>query len=154
MVVATHAAVAAEPPEDSIPFNCVDAAGVGFESEIICRDARTGAAVTPVPAGLYLFVTDVVVVPNNAATTGIFKALVGRSDATAFPGTPSIDLIGSPSQTLHFTTPYLVLREGETLSVANFASSAFPIDIRISGYLAETLIAPLPDEIFADGFED
>jgi len=47
-----------------------------------------------------------------------------------------------------------VLREGEILSVANFDSSEFPIAVRLSGYLAASLTAPLPDALFANGFED
>lgn len=153
IIVAAQAAMAAEAPEDSIQFHCMDAAGIDFESEITCRDSRTGAAITPVPAGFYLFVTDIVVAPDNTAAAGTFNAIPGRSDTSPLPAVPSLDLLGSPSQQLQFTTPYIVLREGEMLAVANSTSSDFPIDIRISGHLAETLTAPLADEIFADGFE-
>ena len=140
------------PPGDAAPFLCVSGVGVGVEVALVCRRADDGVIITPVPAGLYLYVTDIVVNPNNVATSGVFTASIGRDDASEFPNTPSLDLIGSPTQQLHFTTPYLVLRGGEQLATRNDADSPFPIDVRVSGYLAGTFVEQ-PPAIFSDGFE-
>lgn len=129
---------ASAAPPGAIPFHCVDGAGAGFESIVTCRRSDSRASFTTIPAGMFLHITDIVVNPNNAATVGTFKALLGRDDADAFATSPSVDLIGSPTQVLHFSTPYLVFREGETMSLHNYASSDFPIDLRLSGYLAPT----------------
>ena len=134
--VAVHAA-----PSDAIPVYCFNSVGVSGESTLVCRRADNRTMVTPVPTGYYLHITDIVVVPNNVATTGTFTASLGLDNAGAFPSTPVIDLIGSPSQQLHFTNPYLVFEPGEQISVANNSSSAFPIDVRLAGYLS-TIVAP------------
>jgi hypothetical protein len=133
---AVHAA-----PADAIPVYCFNSVGVSGESILACRRADTRASVTPVPPGYYLHITDIVVNPNNIATAGTFTASLGLDNAGAFPSTPLVDLIGSPAQQLHFTNPYLVFESGEQISVANNSSSAFPIDVRLAGYLS-TIVAP------------
>jgi hypothetical protein len=149
---AVDARAGAAPPADAVPFLCVSGVGVAFEATLTCRRADSGVIITPVPTGLYLHVTDIVVNPNNIATSGVFTGSIGRDDASDYPNTPSLDLIGAPTQQLHFTTPYLVLRGGEQLAVRNDASSLFPIDVRVSGFLSGTFVQP-PPAIFADGFE-
>jgi hypothetical protein len=42
---------------------------------------------------------------------------------------------------LHFTTPYIILHEGESLAVANLSYSHYAIDVYVAGYLA-TVVAP------------
>lgn len=143
----------AQPPDDAAPFLCVAGVAIDNESTLLCRLADGGVAITPVPAGQYLHVTDIVVNPNNSATSGVYTATIGRDTSSMFPDTPSLDLIGSPAQQLHFTTPYIVLRAGEQLAVRNNAGSAFPIDVRVSGYLSETFVAEPQPDIFSDGFE-
>jgi hypothetical protein len=125
-------------PPGAIPFYCYEGVGIGFEAVISCRRADTRALFSTVPAGMVLHVTDIVMDPNNASTTGTLSALIGRDDTTAFPDDPSVGLLGFPTQSLHFTTPHIVLRAGESLSIAAFAASTAPIDVRVSGYLAAT----------------
>lgn len=134
----THAA-----PSDAIPVFCYQGCGVGFEQIISCRRADTRVSFTTVPAGLYLHVTDLHVVPNNSALTGPFAVLVGRDDATAFPDIPDVKIFGSADRVnaLHFSTPRIILREDESLAVANLSISSFPIDVYVSGYLSSR-VAP------------
>jgi hypothetical protein len=104
---------------------------------------------------MFLFVTDVLTNPASAAVDGVFTASLGRKqEGDAFLGHPSLDLIGQPEQALNFTTPYVVLWQNEDLLVANFAGSDFDIEVRASGYMAQTFVEPLGEIIFLDGFED
>ena len=141
LMVSTEPATAAPP--GAVPFFCSRSVGVGFEQPVSCRRADTRASFTSVPEGLFFHVTDIHITRNNAATTGYFAALIGRDDVSDFPTYPRIDFTGEAIgvNALHFTTPYIILRAGETLSVANFASSELSIDVYISGYLATT-VAP------------
>lgn len=132
---------AAAAPPGAIPVFCVRGAGVNFEQIFTCRRADTRASFSSVPAGLHFHVTDIHVTPNNAALTGSFGALIGRDDADEFPTYPSLDITGSADRVnaLHFTTPYIILNEDESLAVANFSISDFPIDVYVAGYLATTV---------------
>jgi hypothetical protein len=134
---------AAAAPPGAIPVFCARGAGVDWEQTFTCRRADTRASFSSVPAGLHFHVTDIHVTPNNAALTGSFGALIGRDDADDFPTYPSIDITGSADRVnaLHFTTSYIILHEGESLAVANFSMSDFPIDVYVAGYLA-TKVSP------------
>lgn len=132
-----------------IPVFCARGAGIGFEQPFTCRRADTRASFTSVPAGMHLHVMHVHATPNNASTSGSFATLVGRDDADEFPTYPSFDMRGSAAvvNALRFRTPYVILREGETLSVANFDQSAFPVDTYVSGFLSRVVRAPEPSSL-------
>lgn len=129
-----------------VPVFCSEGAGVGREKGFVCRRADTRATITTVPAGMFFHVTDLHALPNNSATEGSFAASVGRDDASAFPAAPNIDLTGRAENVnpLRFRTPHIVLREGESLALANFATSAFPVDAYVAGYLSPRVTAPEP----------
>lgn len=137
------AAPAAAAPPGAIPAFCETGIGVGGEAVLTCRRADTRAQFTNVPGGLFLHVTDIHVTRNNIATTGSFAVLIGRDDTSDFPTYPSLDITGGPIgvNAISFTTPYIVLAQGESLAIANFESSDFPIDVYVSGYLASS-VAP------------
>lgn len=137
-LLGAFAAPAAAAPPGAIPVFCALGAGIDFEQVFTCRRADTRASFTSIPAGLYFHVTDIHITPNNASLTGTFAALIGRDDADEFPTFPSVDFFGSADRVnaLHFTTPYIILHEGESLSVANSSISSFPIDVYVAGYLA------------------
>jgi hypothetical protein len=147
--------VPAAPPAGAVPFYCSGTAEIGTEAVLECRRSDTREVITPVPSGMFLFVTDVLTNPASAAVDGVFTASLGRKqEGDAFLGHPSLDLIGQPEQALNFTTPYVVLWQNEDLLVANFAGSDFDIEVRASGYMAQTFVEPLGEIIFLDGFED
>jgi len=141
LILAGVVAPAAAAPPGAIPVFCAGGAGVTFEQVFNCRRADTRATFSAVPAGLHFHVTDIHVVPNWAVLTGSFAALVGRDDGDEFPTYPSIDITGSADRVnaLHFSTPYIVLHEGESLAVANFSISDYAIDVYVAGYLATTV---------------
>lgn len=148
-------ATAAEPPVDAVPFFCAATVEAGSEALLECRRSDTRELIPTVPPGAFLFITDVMTLPASEAVGGVFTASFGRDQAASnFPGTPSLDLIGHPFQVLNFTTPFVILREGEALSVANSVQSDFAIEVRASGYLAATFVEPPPEVIFLDGFEE
>ena len=119
-----------------------------------CRRSDTRELVSPAPAGMFLFVTDIIVNPASTVTSGVFTASIGRDrDSSNFPGRPRLDLIGDPVEVLNFTTPYIILGQNEDLSVANFAESDFDIDVWASGYMAQTFVEPPAETIFQDSFE-
>lgn len=149
-----HAPAPAAPPADAVPFFCSATAEIGTEAVLECRRSDTRELISPVPSGMFLFVTDVFTSPASAAVGGVFTASFGRDrEGNDFPGQPSLDLIGFPVQVLNFTTPHVVLWQNEILSVANFAESDFDIEVRASGYLAPTFVEPLAEIILRDGFE-
>lgn len=148
-------AAPAAPPDDAVPFFCSATAAIGTEALLECRRSDSRELISTVPSGMLLFVTDVMTNPASTAVEGVFMATFGRDLADSdLPGTPSLDLIGHPVQALNFTTPYLVLSPDEILSVANFAESDFDIEVRASGYLAQTFVQPSAEVILLDGFED
>lgn len=134
---------------ETVPVFCARSAGVGFEQPFSCRRADTRASFTSVPAGMHLHVVQLHATPNNASTSGVFATLVGRDDADAFPTFPSLDVRGDAEtvNALRFRTPYVILHEGETLSVANFDISEFPVDTYVSGFLSPVVRAPEPSSL-------
>jgi hypothetical protein len=134
--------VQAEPestPANAQPVYCETAVGIGFEGQFSCRRGDTDEQVLPVPAGHYLIVTDIHVTRNNVSTSGVFSVLIGVDDDDSFPRAPRLDITGTPIGVyqLNFTAPYIILEGGETLSIHNFASSDFPIDAYVSGFLVD-----------------
>lgn len=134
--------VQAEPestPANAQPVYCQTAVGVGFEGQFTCRRGDTDEQVTPVPAGHYLIVTDIHVTRNNVSTSGVFSVLIGVDDNDSFPRSPRLDITGTPIGVyqLNFTAPHIILEGGESLSIHNFASSDFPIDAYVSGFLVD-----------------
>ncbi|MBB6086720.1 hypothetical protein [Wenzhouxiangella marina] len=145
----------ATPPVDAVPFYCAATVEPGSEALLECRRSDTRELIPVVPPGLFLFITDVMTQPASEAVEGVFTASFGRDQqGSDFPGTPSLDLIGHPFQMLNFTTPYVILAEGEALAVANSAQSDFAIEVRASGYLSGTFVEPPPAVIFLDRFEE
>ena len=154
-ILLLHAPLSAAPPNDAVPVYCSATAEVGTEAIFECRRSDTRELIAPLPSGTYLFVTDVMTNPASAAVDGVFTASFGRDlEGNDFPGEPQLDLIGQPVQVLNFTTPYVVLRQNETLAVANFAESDFGIEVRVSGYMAQTFVEPPSEILLQDGFED
>jgi hypothetical protein len=135
LLVGTDSALAAPP--GAIPVYCAGTALEGEERLLTCRRADTRAVVTPVPADMFLHITDILVNPNNVATSGVYSLVVGRDDAGEYPGLPYVDLLGEAAGSYHFSTPYLVFRNGEDIaSRAVPSSQLLAIDVRASGYLA------------------
>ena len=154
MSMVVSLSVMATPPSDAIPFYCNTTAAVGTEVVLACWRSDTRELVTPVPAGMFLFVTDIIANPAGPETSGVFTASIGRDRSEyAFPGRPQLDLIGHPTEVLNFTTPHIILRPADELAVANYAESDFDIDVWVSGYMARTFVEPPAESVFLDGFE-
>lgn len=130
-------AVQAAPP-DAVPVLCTVILSVGSTNTFGCRRQDTDALFTQIPAGLFLHVTDVIIIRNNLATSGEYYATIGR-DAGMFQGEPRITTSGTPLDptVFHFKTPVIILDSGEALAARNDGSSDFPINIYVSGYLAD-----------------
>jgi len=129
----------------AIPVYCNEAvlsAGASGLDNITCQRADTRAVITPVPAGHFLFITDIVVNRNSLVSSGRAFITVGRNSGGTFVSSPrfnfSIENITKPNH-LTFSTPYLVFREGESIGAINGDStgSGVAADIFISGYLVE-----------------
>lgn len=143
MVIAVAATLAAGPgralaaPPGAIPVWCNGIAFEASENTLSCRRGDTRATVNTVPEGFFLHITDIVVNPNNTATSGTYSILVGRDTSLEFPGTPSVELLGEASGSYHFSTPYIVLSSGEAVAVRVQSNSVLTaMDVRASGYLA------------------
>jgi hypothetical protein len=136
---------AAAAPPGAIPVFCTVTASYDVTVQVtVCRRATERVSYfAAVPAGSFLHATDVVATPNLATLTGAFRVTIGRYTAGSFPGSPSFRISGEASQvnSLHFTTPYIVLDEGESLAVYTGTESDFPVNLFISGYLA-SVVAP------------
>ncbi|AKS41520.1 hypothetical protein [Wenzhouxiangella marina] len=145
MVIAVAVALTAGPgqtlaaPPGAVPVYCTGVAFQASESNLTCRRGDTRATVSTVPEGMFLHITDIVVNPNNTATSGTYSILVGRDDGTEFPGTPSVELLGEAAGSYHFSTPYIVLSSGEAVAARVQSNSVLSaMDVRASGYLAST----------------
>jgi hypothetical protein len=149
LCVAACAALAPRAAAQTVPVFCARGAGIGFEQPFSCRRADTRTSFTSVPAGMHLHVMHLHATPNNASTSGAFAMLVGRDDGDEFPTFPSLDMNGGATtvNALRFRTPYVILNEGETLSVANFEHSDFPVDTYVSGFLSPVVRAPEPSSL-------
>lgn len=124
-------------PPGSIPVYCTGTPTQTTEVVLFCYRADTRVIVMPVPEGMVFHVTDIVVNPNNIATSGIYSVLIGRDDADEFPGRPNLELLGEAAGALHLTTAYIVLKSGESLAAIVQENSVLSaMDIRVAGYLA------------------
>lgn len=143
----------ARPPSDAEPVYCQGIAATGSGQILDCRFARDDTNATPVPIDRKLYVTNISVNPNSIASSGTFRVLLGREDGDPFPGRPNLRLLGTPVQMFNNSTPHIVLSSGDDLAIYNDSSSDFPVDVYVSGYIAETFSAPREDLIFKDRFE-
>lgn len=143
LVAPAPSAVAA--PKGATPVFCTVTANYNETVQVtLCRRATERVSFfTAVPPGNYLHVTDVWATPNFAVLTGAFRVTIGRYTGGSFPGSPSFRFSGEAANVnaLHFTTPYIVLDEGESLAVFTNPVSDFPLNLYISGYLAG-IVAP------------
>jgi hypothetical protein len=130
----------------TISVACVRGAQPDTESLFTCTRGDTRAAFTAVPDGMYLHLLDFQLTPNDDSTAGAFSSLIGRDDADDFPTHPSIHVTSRAlgSKALHFRTPPIILREGESLALSNLAHSQVPIGAYVSGFLSETVRVPEP----------
>lgn len=129
-----------------IPVSCIGGRPPGSESLFTCTRLDTRAFFTVVPDGMYLHLLDFHATPNDDSTSGAFAADVGRDTAGPFPTHPRIEMAGRAlgGNALRFRTPPIVLREGESLALANASYSQVPIGAYLTGFLSETVRAPEP----------
>jgi hypothetical protein len=142
-------AIAPGATAEIVPVFCARAAAAGAENPFTCRRADTRASFASVPAGMYLHIMNVHAVPNTTSTAGAFAGLVGRDDADLFPTFPSVAVTGGATSVnaLRLRVPAVVLHEGETLSLSNFAHSDFAVDAHASGFLSPVVRAPEPSSL-------
>lgn len=149
----THASVGSGLPDEAIPVYCLEArasTGSGMVTPN-CYRSDTRSLVMPVPTDYRFAVTDVVVNRNGLATSGTLNVSIGRA-GTTFPTTPQFDFSGKvlETQKIEFTSPYVVLQEGERLGVYNGDSNALTTDIFVSGYLIPVVTTPPTAIVMAD----
>jgi hypothetical protein len=100
----------------------------------------TRALVTPVPAGFYLAITDVVAtsqLPTGSNGQAVIRVSSRAQNGVQFgAGVPMI-LKPGETQSLHYQTPHQVLPSGRTptATVAVNFGSVFPVEVVFTGYL-------------------
>lgn len=124
----------------AIPVYCDEANLVpsGDEKTLTCRRADTREAVTPVPEGHFLFVTDIIINRNSLASSGGGFIRIGNSNASE----PVFDFTVAATALNHikFSTPYLILKEGEGIRAANgdfVSKGGITMDVFVSGYMVK-----------------
>jgi hypothetical protein len=126
-----------------IPVLCVfqQFSAVDLKEALACV-TPTGMAVSPIPSGYFLAITDIIAT-SQLPTGSVGQALVSvssRAGGVQFgAGVPMI-LKPGETQSLHYQTPHQVLPVGRTptASVAINFGDVFPVDVNITGYLVET----------------
>lgn len=126
-----------------IPVLCVfqQFSAVDLKEAVACV-TPTGMAVSPVPSGYFLAITDIIAT-SQLPTGSVGQALVSvssRAGGVQFgAGVPMI-LKPGETQSLHYQSPHQVLPSGRTptASVAINFGDVFPVDVNITGYLVTT----------------
>ncbi len=98
-----------------VPVGCWNSISSGAQGNLSCN-AADGITFTDVPTGHYLLVTDVLVEPSGSLDPGGWAVGLANSGSTG----PDGNYLAFRAQTLvslgeHFTTPYLVLYQGQHL---------------------------------------
>lgn len=122
------------------PVLCVVATfnAPGTQDAITCVTPN-GLVVSPVPAGFFLAITDVIATSQFPAGS-IGQALVrvtSRIGGTTFGAGVSMILKPGETQSLHYQTPYSVFPAGRipTASVGLNFGDVFPVEVKFTGYL-------------------
>jgi hypothetical protein len=100
------------------------------QSDMTCFSVD-GTGFVTVPAAHYLFVTDVLVAPYSGSATGTWGVNLKVSNNLAAWFTWST----SGTYLQHFTTPFIVAKEGQKLAAQNFVNSPTDIAVILYGVL-------------------
>lgn len=132
---------AAEPGPVLEPVSCFIGLGAGVEGQPVCLLPRDGSTFASVPEGMFFAVTDILAHRTNNATTGDFLGVVGVDDADDFPTFPRFEVHGTALRpfTHAFSTPLVVLTEGERIAMRNDPNSDLAVDFFVSGFLAPSV---------------
>ena len=124
-----------------IPVLCVfpQFSANGPPNDAIVCVTPTGMAVSPVPPGYFLAITDVIATSQHP-TGSLGQALVrvsSRSGGTQFGAGVPMMLKPGETQSLHYQSPHQVLPAGRipVASVATNFGDVYPVDVNITGYL-------------------
>ena len=137
-----------------MPVRCeayVMDADVQSNVTVDCETAD-GVSFTEVPAGKYLFITDIQLTRRLGAQTQ-FLADVRAWASTGFINNIvfNVDYSMTPNGVMeHFQTPMLIVPPGGHLATFHFAASGGHV-LQLSGILTDSLVGD-PD-MFKDGFE-
>jgi hypothetical protein len=141
---ATVSTANAQLGNNGVPVRCYNAITSGQQLNLLCR-AADGTTFTNVPTGHYLLVTDVRIDPVGIPdpTGWVVRLANGVSSGPDgnylyFRG-PTIVSVGE-----HFTTPYLLLSQGEHLQASPTGLPGGGTDVYVSGLLTTNYFyAPL-----------
>ena len=100
---------------------------------------------TEVPAGKFVALTDVTISATNIASVDQRYNLSIGAGTVYGPGSTGARFIGTTDtgSRSHFTTPFVIATEGQSILVTNFARSGVPAfegmdaDIEVFGYIAD-----------------
>lgn len=127
---------------EAIPFYCSEAiTSPGDLEQPSCFRSDTRTSVTPVPEGHFMFITDVHFNKNSTDNAGEAFVYVGRNDDVTIPATPRINFSLSDLNSINhltWSTPRIILREGERPAIYNSSSSTRVVDAFMTGYLVKT----------------
>lgn len=122
------------------PVLCVVATfnAPGSQDAIACVTPN-GLGVSPVPAGFFLAITDVIAtsqLPAGSNGQAVVR-VTSRIGGTTFGAGVSMILKPGETQSLHYQTPYSVFPAGRipTASVGLNFGDVFPVEVKFTGYL-------------------
>lgn len=146
LLLASLTGGAAVAQAGAVPVYCEAGAEAGSKAALSCFRADTRGELASVPAGHFLHLTDVLVGGSDPAAAGGFDVVVGRDEGEPIPARQVV-LSGAarPLARRHTSLPAIVLAAGEVLAAANLASSDFAVDVRVAGFLSETVAVPEPE---------
>lgn len=100
------------------------------------------SSLTSIPNDKFLLVTSIVIEPNGLNASGTFEATIGRAAPSGLINQyTAIRLNGEPKSRI-YQDPYgilMVVRGGEVLRITNETSSDFSINVKIRGFLVDSL---------------
>ncbi|GAA0747045.1 hypothetical protein [Gaetbulibacter jejuensis] len=99
------------------------------------------SSLTSIPNDKFLLVTSIVIEPNGLNASGKFEATIGRAPGGFISQYSAIRLNGEPKSRI-YQDPYgilMVVRGGEVLRISNETSSDFSINVKIRGFLVDSL---------------
>ena len=123
-----------------IPVLCVvEAFDTSGSKDVVGCTTPTRSPVSPVPAGFYLAITDVIATSQAVAGSpgqSVVRVTSRLGGTTFGAGVPMI-LKPGETQSLHYQTPYSVFPAGRipVASVAVNFGDVFPVEVKFTGYL-------------------
>ena len=139
-----------------MPVRCETTVGSADVNKNVIIDCETadGVAFTDVPAGKYLFVTDIKITRRLTGQTQFLADVRAWSSSGFFINNVSFNVdysMAPDGATEHFQTPFIIVPPGGHLATYHYNSPGSGHQVQLSGILTDSLVGD-PD-MFKDGFE-